>query len=60
MTMIENEDFKCAKTVSYKVMIIKNQKGYRWYQGHLGGFRGVGAIRGYCRVLKGVGGWQGV
>ena len=57
--MIENEHFNCMKMVNCKVMIIDNQKGYRWHKGALGaprGCRGVGIIRG----LRGVGGVNGV
>ena len=62
MTTIANEHFISTKTVSCKVMTIKNQKGYRWYQEHwglLGGVWGVGAIRGVGSI-RGVKGVRGV
>ena len=48
MTMIENKHFNCAKIVRCKVMTIKTQKGYRWYEGHWGLLDGVG------RLLEGI------
>ena len=59
MTMIENEHFNCAKMLSCKVMIIKTQKGYRWYQGHwvlLGVFGPLGGIRGCMGCIGGLAG----
>ena len=46
MTTIENEHFNCSKMVSYKVMTIENQKGYRWHKEVLGAPRDVGGIGG--------------
>ena len=71
MTMIENDHFNCAKTVSCKVTV-KTQKGYRWYQGHWGLLGGVGGCLGepggvgvsgmYLRLAESVGtqGLEGV
>ena len=46
------------KMVSCKVMTIKTQKGYRWYQGHWGLLWVLGAIRGHQGV-SGVYWWAG-
>ena len=63
MTMIENEHFNCAKTLSCKVMTIKTQKGIGVIRG-IGGLPGVleplGASGGVGSVSSVLGHWQGV